>query len=175
MLWVQLKPCSALLKPATGPISYMSSVVCGMRFICRGTNPTRSFIGNGSPYSTDLTRRRHGIRLITDLTQYFSGNHRTNLTRCSLHHCLMNGIDASAAAELVIMLAALALDSLVTPALMSTPTSLGGARRRCTSGTGVLMLSGILQRLTPTLFRNSLGTLSPGIRELLIHMSDMWA
>jgi hypothetical protein len=77
----------------------------------------------------------------------------------------MKGIDAYAAAELVIMLAALALNSLVTPALMSTPTSLGGARRRCNASTRVLMLSGLLQCLTPTLFRNAHYPL--GIREIL--------
>jgi hypothetical protein len=59
---------------------------------------------------------------------------------------LMKGIDAFTVAGLVIMLAAsvLALDSFITPTLMSTPTSLGGARRRCALGTGVLRLSELL-------------------------------
>jgi hypothetical protein len=49
------------------------------------------------------------------------------------------GIDAFAAAELVIILAApaptLELDSFVAPALMSTPISLARAPRHCALGT----------------------------------------
>jgi hypothetical protein len=71
MLCVQLKACSAL-KSCHRPhqlYELWGLVLRGMRFICRGTNLSRSFIGSGSPHITDLTRRRHGTRHITELTQ----------------------------------------------------------------------------------------------------------
>jgi hypothetical protein len=73
---------------------------------------------------------------------------------------LMDRIDDVAVAELVIIAApalalALALNSIVTPAWMSTPILLAEAPRYCALGAGVLRLSRLLPCLIRTLYRSS--------------------